>query len=380
MLSRAHLWLGLTIGLIWALQGLTGAVLVFHRELDRAVLPSLQQGDPLPLGQLLATVSARMPAPPESIGRVDDGPSILVVNYTDADGKRRGILLDAATGAILAQRNWRPSSPAEGSTTRWIYELHHRLLLGDAGGLLLGASGLLLLFSASWGLWLAWPRRGAWRATFDVRLWRTRAQRFYGWHRLIGLCATGVLVALAVTGATMDFDKPLRGFSQSHLPYRPAFTMLPGPVAQPVVSADQAVGIARARLPQAAFVSLALPSRRLNAYQVRLRQPGEWRRWSGTSLVTVDPASGRVLDVYDAASAPLANRLLESAFAFHSGEVAGFLGRLAVLFAGLALPTLYVTGVWSWLRRRRASTRELCDARTAASVISGPSRPQERAS
>jgi len=54
-----------------------------------------------------------------------------------------------------------------------------------------------------------------------------------------------------------------------------------------------------------------------------------------------------VLDVYDAASAPLANRLFESAFALHSGKAAGFLGRLAVLFAGLALPTLYVTGVWS---------------------------------
>lgn len=74
---------------------------------------------------------------------------------------------------------------------------------------------------------------------------------------------------------------------------------------------------------------------------MRLRQPGEWRRWSGTSLVTVDPTNGRVLDVYDAARASLANRLLESVFAFHSGEAAGFLGRLAVLFAGLALPALY---------------------------------------
>jgi len=229
MLARAHLWLGVTIGLIWALQGLTGAILVFHRELDRAVLPSLQKGDPLPLDQLLATVRAGMPALPDSIGRVDEDPSILVVNYTDADGKRRGILLDAATGAILAQRNWQPTSPAEGSTTRWIYELHHRLLLGDSGGLLLGASGLLLLVSTSWGLWLAWPRRSAWRATFNVHLWRTRSQRLYGWHRLIGLCATTALVALAVTGATMDFDKPLRGFSESHLPYRPAFSCPPGP-------------------------------------------------------------------------------------------------------------------------------------------------------
>lgn len=353
ILARAHLWLGLTVGLAWALQGFTGAILVFHRELDRDALPSPQRGEPLSVGQLLAAASARIPTRPESIGRIDDDPSILVVNYTAAEGTRRGILLDAATGATLAERNWRPPSPVEGSATRWIYDLHHRLLLGENGALLLGASGLLLLISALWGLWLAWPRRRAWRAAFEVRRWRSRVQRLYGWHRLTGLCAAVVLVLLAITGATMDFGKQLRSFSQSHLPYRRPFTSAPGPVLEHIITADQAFAAARARLPQAAFVSLTLPSGKLPAYQVRLRQPGEWRTWSGTSLVTVDPESGRVLDVYDAAKAPLANRLLDSAFAFHSGEAAGLIGRLTAFFAGLALPLLYVTGIWSWLRRRR---------------------------
>lgn len=83
-----------------------------------------------------------------------------------------------------------------------------------------------------------------------------------------------------------------------------------------------------------------------------MRQPGEWRSWSGTSLVTVAASSGAVLDVYDASEAPMTNRLLESAFAVHSGEVVGTAGRIGVLFAGLSLPMFYVTGVWSWLRRR----------------------------
>ena len=34
-LFQLHLWLGLVVGLAWALQGLTGASLVFHREMDR---------------------------------------------------------------------------------------------------------------------------------------------------------------------------------------------------------------------------------------------------------------------------------------------------------------------------------------------------------
>lgn len=35
---NCHLWLGLILGGIWALQGLTGALLVFHREADRLLL------------------------------------------------------------------------------------------------------------------------------------------------------------------------------------------------------------------------------------------------------------------------------------------------------------------------------------------------------
>lgn len=64
MLARAHLWLGLTVGLIWALPGLTGAFLVLHREVKRAVLTSLQQGDPLSLDHQLATLRTRLPGCP----------------------------------------------------------------------------------------------------------------------------------------------------------------------------------------------------------------------------------------------------------------------------------------------------------------------------
>ncbi|NML95753.1 PepSY-associated TM helix domain-containing protein [Novosphingobium olei] len=350
---RVHLCMGLTLGLLWALQGLTGAILVFHRELDRSALPSPQRSMPLSLDVLLGAAHLPVATRPESIGRVDHDPSIFVINYTGPDGRKRGHLIDTATGAKLGERDWRPTSPFEGSATRWIYDLHHRLLLGEMGGILLGASGLFLLASALIGVWLAWPRRKAWRAIFDFRRWRSTAQRLYGWHRLVGLCAAVSLVLLAITGATMGFGKQLRSFSESHLPYRPPYAVQPGLLPRHIVTANQALAAAQVRLPHAAFVSLILPSPALPAYQVRLRQPGEWRIWSGTSMITVDPVDGRVLDVYDAERAPLTNRLLESAFAFHSGEAAGFAGRIVTFLTGLGLTAMYMTGVSIWFSRHR---------------------------
>jgi len=354
MIGTAHIWLGLTLGFVWALQGLTGAMLVFHREVDRLMLATPHSGAPLPLDRLIAAARQRLPTRPETIGIVDADPSIFSVTYTDAAGDRRGLLIDSAAGTVLRQRDWRPTSPADGNFTRWIYNLHHQLLLGERGGLLLGASGLLLFVSAGWGLYLAWPRRDHWVRVFAFRNWRSRLQRLFGWHRATGFCAAIALLVLALSGSSMDFGKQLRTFGDKHLGYQQPFKVKPASPPEHPIAAETALAIARVRLPGATFVALTLPSATMPAYQVRLRQPGEWRRWSGTSMVTIDPRQGDVLDGYDAAHAPLANRVLESAFAVHSGELAGFAGRVIVMLAGLSLPVLYVTGVWAWLRRRRS--------------------------
>jgi uncharacterized iron-regulated membrane protein len=64
----------------------------------------------------------------------------------------------------------------------------------------------------------------------------------------------------------------------------------------------------------------------------------------------------RVVHVYDALRAPLSNRVADAMFAVHDGEIAGIAGRLAAMTAGLALPCLYVTGVWLWVAKRRRRT------------------------
>jgi uncharacterized iron-regulated membrane protein len=187
----------------------------------------------------------------------------------------------------------------------------------------------------------------------NCKRWKTPGQRLCGWHRLVGLLAAPVLIVLALSGAAMDFSKELRSFSASVLRYRPPFDVRPGATPDRPIDPDRALTLARTALPTAAFVSLALPAPQRPVYQIRMRQKGEWRSWSGTSVVTLDAGTGAVLDIYDAAKAPLANRVLDSAFAIHSGEAARLAGRLVVMMTGLALPALYALGVLSWLRRKR---------------------------
>ncbi|PKB13280.1 putative iron-regulated membrane protein [Novosphingobium kunmingense] len=353
-----HLWLGVSLGGLWALQGLTGAMLVFHRDLDRAGLAAVS-GPPRPLDELVAVAARAMDGEPESIGHYYPDGSILGVTFGDAATDRRTVLIEAASGRILGLRERSPVSPAGGNFWRWVYHVHHSLLLGERGEWLLGLSGLLLLTMAGSGAWLGWPRRGQWRAAYSAGRWRTRVQKLFGWHRAIGLAAALALMLLAASGAMMDFGKPLRAWAERHAGYQPPYRPRPGALPERTIGADRALALALTALPDAALTSIGLPTPKSPVYLVRLRRPAERRTWSGTSLVVVDAGSGRILAAYDAASGPLANRILDSAFPVHSGEVASLPGRILVFLTGLSLPVLYLTGLWAWLRRRHGLRDQL---------------------
>lgn len=346
-LVQAHLWLGLTLGLVWALQGLTGALLVFHREIQRAGVDAAP-GAMAPIDRIVAAAAARARAPVTMLS-VADGEGSVLLARTRGPGEGHEVKIAAATARVIDDH-------AGMDGWRTLYELHEALLLHDRGKTLIGASGLVLVSAALTGLWLGWPRRGSWRQAFAPGAWRTKRQRLYGWHRMAGLMVAAALVLVPLAGATMALGSSLRPWLARHAGYRMP-PKLAGPVPTVMVPAGVALQAARARFPEASFVRLTFPSARLPAYVVRLRQPGEVRTWSGTTSVTVDPADGRVIATYDALDAPLANRLFDAAFPVHSGEVAGLAGRILVMLAGLALPTLYVTGLLAWWRKRRIRRR-----------------------
>jgi uncharacterized iron-regulated membrane protein len=345
----AHLWLGLLIGGVWALQGLTGAVLVLHREADRALNPPqhapVAAGQWLPLGMLLAAAGA----PADRISIVD-GRRDTVAVQVGKRGEKRAIIIEAATAQRLANRSVdAPAANREGAL-RWLFMLHEALLAGDSGETLVGIAGLLLASGSALGLWIAapWrrlrPRRGPLRA----RLW--------GWHRAVGVLAAAALLLLALTGAYMVWSKPLRPLIATIVPLQtPPETATAAPVA--VIGIDAAFAIARRQFPTAAFVAATLPGPKVAEYRFRLRQPGETRAIFGTTTVWVRAGDGRVAWRYDPLHAPLANRLIDAMFSLHNGEIAGWPGRLAVLATGLALPLLWFTGVWRWLLRRRGFAR-----------------------
>ncbi len=99
---RVHRWLGLTIGLLWVLRGLTGAFLVFYRDLDRLSVSAPVAG---PMASLDAIVrSAKAATGNATLTRLsftDGHRDLIEALYTDRAGRPRALVIDASSAAVV---------------------------------------------------------------------------------------------------------------------------------------------------------------------------------------------------------------------------------------------------------------------------------------
>lgn len=370
MLRRAllqiHLWLGLTIGLLWAISGLTGALLVFGKEADRLAGMRGTQEVRASLDEVLA--NATTAADGEFIERLlirDRHGEIINALYADSEGRKRIVVIDAATAEPVKLTEWEPRRPFGGSLYRWLYTAHMTYLAGANGMTFVGFSGLFLISAAITGLWVGWPRRGSWKATFAASKWRKLDHHLYGWHRAIGLTVGLIFVCSATTGALMAFpEEPVRQFLARHAGFQPTHVVKSAGhhgwggderayTGSHEIGMQRAVEVAQDTFPGAPWVRIWPPTMHYPYYTVRVRQPGEIRDWLGTTTVVVDAKTGAATGVYDAVKAPLSNKLFDAIYSLHNGEIIRLPGRVLAVLVGLALPILYVTGIWRWLRQRR---------------------------
>ena len=105
---RFHVWLGISVGLLWALQGLTGALLVFNRDLQGI---SYAEAAPersdvlLPLDSIFAGASTAAGARVTKLEAFGARPYFLLAYYEDRDGHERTLIVDGRSGNALDDRS-----------------------------------------------------------------------------------------------------------------------------------------------------------------------------------------------------------------------------------------------------------------------------------
>jgi uncharacterized iron-regulated membrane protein len=361
---RLHRWVALALGAWFALLGLTGGVLVWHAELDRALNPAwfaprapCAEHSDTPVADALA-VFARAThgaTATQVMAPAAAGAAFTVWEKPPADGLRRQHFVDPHCGAYLGKRAWGAARIDRAHVVPALYELHRALLLREAGHVAVGFAGLALLFVAVTGLWTAWPRhptREAWKRTLTLKRGAGMHRRFYDLHRATGAWLALFLLLMSVTGAYLCFPKQARALVAMALPTSPAEMRKPADTREVPLAPDVLVQRAQTLWRDAQWSRLQLPGNASGAWDVRLLQGAEVRADTGDTRVRLDHA-GRVVDRRDPLRGPAGDRLIAWLFPLHSGEALGLVGRIAWSGFGLAPALLFATGLWLWVRRRR---------------------------
>ncbi|HEY0662118.1 MAG TPA: PepSY-associated TM helix domain-containing protein [Lysobacter sp.] len=340
-LSWLHLWVGLTVGTVFALIGLSGSVLAFHTDLLRWQHPQLAAQAPVARGEILAQVLEQWT--PRGLTAIDlPRANLPVWQAYFGDGSRRYFAPD--DGKLLLARS------EHDDWLLWLHELHTALLGGDTGHELVGIVGWIALGLLLAGLYLWWPKWG--RMLAHLRMYnRPPVRQWLTWHRSTGVILLPLLLLLTLTGVGMVYHDGARAvltsmFGGDKAPAPPHRT---GSTAAPDWS--RVLAQAQSALAGAQLTRTSPPKKDNGVIGFRARAANEWHP-NGRSLVFVDAANSRVLLRHDATAQPLGARMDEAIYPLHIGAVGGPAYRWATALGGLLPAFLLVTGFLFWRRRR----------------------------
>jgi uncharacterized iron-regulated membrane protein len=335
LLSLLHRWTGGLVGLVLAVVGLSGAILVWEEQW--IALPHSNE----PVVQEVA-----------SLARIVDaaGPELSRITFAQEGMSLHQLVFNDGSGAYLSQAGhivdrWRTQWERP---ELWLFDLHHHLFAGETGEWVTGIAGLIGLMFLVTGLILWWRSRRAFRLRLLPRGWTPGP--IVAHHRDIGAMASPLLLVSLVTGVLMLFA-PLRATllgAEERPRVATGVRVDPSPAAL--------LAAAARRFPAAELRRLTFPTNPAAPLTVRLRQPFEWTP-NGRTQLGVEP--GGALWVEDAAQANRAARTPEKAYPLHSAKVGGLMFKLAMTLSGVALAMLGSLTTWSFWRRRiaRAASR-----------------------
>lgn len=364
----AHKTIGLTLGTIFVLIGISGAVLVYRDALDERLNAGLMRVEPEPgqtyrsIDDIFSAAKAALPpeAKPERITLPRHAQAAAIVAYIsetdDLDTFAYDLFIDPYTAKVNGQRlkihgEDRFSQPL----IALLMDFHWTLLLGANNAYLIGGVAIFIFLSILIGLCLWWPLNGNWRSGLKIK-WPATSQRvIFDLHRATGFYLGSILLISLLTGVAMIFKPVTRDLVSLVSPVedREDFGKSMASEGHSPISPGAAVRIADTVFPQGRLHWILLPTSPSGVYVVGKQLPDEPNLSKTFHNVGIDQYSGAITRIQDRDGFGFGDKFMEWLFPLHSGEVLGDMGRVIYILLGLAPLVLMSTGVWRWASKRR---------------------------
>ena len=342
---QVHLWLGLTLGVVGALIGLSGSVLVYDHEIDAVINPQRHAitgaNIALPFADYAKRATQALGGDARPAGMrlpdTEDGP--VTVFARSGSGPFQRVYLDPPTGQVLDTTSGR-------DFLGWLHGFHESLTLREYGGReIVGVIGIAMLVSSLSGIYLWWPSR----SSLGFRRGFTLSRNL---HYTLGFWGSLVLVILAFTGIFLAYPEAGRQVVAWFSPVTPSARGIQAPEGSGrPIGPDEAVAIARGIHPDGTVIGIGLPQGPRGVYRINVREPGDTSPRSGTVLF-IDPRTGAILHRSERATRSAGDTFVTWQRTLHEGSAFGPVWRFVTFLGGLLPPLLVATGLLIWLRSR----------------------------
>ncbi len=373
---RIHLYLSLGAGLVILIACLTGAILVFEKDLQMSLNKEryfVEAGEKkLSADSMAKLVKDSFPgAKVNGIKLYEDAERSAEINIaiSSQQNKKKSdvpviekksapqrqpsytIFINPYTGQILDKYSYRET---------WFYSVFalHRWLMGGEGSIgkyIVGISTLIFLFILISGIVLWWPK------TRKILQQRLRIKWNSGWkrinhdlHLVFGFYSALFLFIIAFTGLAWSFEWFNKGIYKVT-----GSTMKPIAAPKSVYSSDadritmeQALLMGKSIKGNGVWYNLQLPKDSSEAYTVSVLGKDALHE-NATDAIYIDQYTGKVAGSTDFAQRSLGARVRSTFKPVHTGSIWGTPTKVIAFIVCLFGVSFPITGVIMWINRVR---------------------------
>ena len=366
-LYRAHKTIGLFLGLVFVLIGLSGSILAFREDIDERLNYSLMRVSSPPntsFQPINAIFSSAIQAIPKDakierlmMPRHKNATAILtyMIETDDLDSYFYEVFINPYTAQVTGQRlKIHGEDQFSQPIIQILMAFHWTLLLGANNAYLIGIVGIVFFFSVFGGLYLWWPINKNWRTGLTIKWQASRERITYDLHKTIGFYGLAFLILMTATGAAMIFKPATQKVTSlfSTVSGEPNFGKSKPSAQHDPIDITQAIVIANRVFKDGKIFSVSLPNSPTSVFIVGKMLENEPNKTRTYRNVSIDQYSGTVLQIQDPRHFTAGEKIFEWLFPIHTGEIFGEYGRPVLLLIGLLPLALFTTGLLRWRQKR----------------------------
>lgn len=359
-----HLWLGLGSGLIVFIAALTGSILVFEKEIDKAIHPEYYNVTTIGTTKKTIDYCTDILQKQYSIKKItriytySDPSRTIQILGKDADKKAQFFSIDPYTGKILA------TTPQESRFFVVVLSIHRQLLLGESGEIIMGTSCLIFTFMLISGLILWWPKKiknikqrltVKWSASFKRVNW--------DFHSTFGFYSFLILLIISLSGLSFAFSWFQNG----------VYFLTEGTTKKPSAKVENPTKIdpklnntafyqniynkADSIFPYEGNIQIRMPADTINSILV-LKEYSEIMIPNQSSAAYFDKYTIEEIEARPYSKFTTGDKIRRLNYPIHTGSIYGLPTKIIAFLVALFAATLPITGLIIWLGRKKKTVKK----------------------